>query len=170
MGLRGGIGSFQDSPIGVFCRVLNDAQWANQVAKMTSLKPHAAASLGHGEDNLKGGIRRVEYLDVVERDRVQIEVLLRSDDAADIRDALLSAAYFDPDWEWVQSQCLIFSRHHDKNVRWISAICFGHLARIHRQLDLEVVLEWLVEMKSDPLVASAANDALDDIKFYMKFQ
>jgi len=35
---------------------------------------------------------------------------------------------------------------------------------------LEVVLEWLVEMKSDPLVASAANDALDDIKFYMKFQ
>jgi len=115
-------------------------------------------------------MRGLEYLKVVERDRLQIEILLRSNEAADIRDALLSAAYYDPDWQWVQNQCLKFSRHHDKNVRWIAATCFGHLARIHRQLDLEVVLKRLVEMKSDPLVSSAANDALDDIKFFMKFQ
>jgi hypothetical protein len=112
----------------------------------------------------------LEYLAVVERDRVQIENLLRGDDADGIRDALLSAAYYDPDWRWVQGQCVIFSRHEDRNIRWVSAICFSHIARIHRQLDLEIVLERLVEMRSDPLVASAANDALDDIKFFMKFQ
>jgi hypothetical protein len=55
-------------------------------------------------------------------------------------------------------------------VRWVAAICFGHLARIHRQLDLELVLQRLVEMRSDPLVSTAADDALEDIKFFLKFQ
>ncbi len=65
---------------------------------------------------------------------------------------------------------MAFSRHEDQNVRSVSATCFGHLARIHRQLDLEMVLQRLVEMRSDPPVASAAEDALEDIKFFLKFQ
>ena len=94
----------------------------------------------------------MQYKAVVERSRSEIETLLRSSDATDIADALLSAAYYDPDWQWVQAQCMSFSRHHDKNVRWVSALCFGHLARIHRQMDLEPVLQRLVELKSDPRV------------------
>jgi hypothetical protein len=46
----------------------------------------------------------------------------------------------------------------------------GHLARIHRQLDLELVLQRLAELKADPLVKAGAEDALDDIRFYLKFQ
>lgn len=112
----------------------------------------------------------MQYKEVVERNRSEVETLLRGGDGTEIADALLSAAYYDPDWKWVQGQCLTFSRHEDRNVRWVAAICFGHLARIHRQLDLELVLKRLVEMRSDPLVASAANDALDDIRFFLKFQ
>ena len=112
----------------------------------------------------------MQYKAVVERSRSDIEMLLRSGDSTDVVDALLSAAYYDPDWRWVQGQCLSFSRHEDQNVRWVSATCFGHLARIHRQLDLELVLQRLVEMKSDPLVAAAAEDALEDIRFFLKFQ
>lgn len=97
-------------------------------------------------------------------------MLLRSEDTTDITDALLSAAYYDPDRQWVQCQCLTLSRHRDHNVRWVAATCLGHLARIHRQLDLETVLQRLVEMKADPLVSAAAQDALDDIKFFLKFQ
>jgi hypothetical protein len=107
---------------------------------------------------------------VVKRSRSEIEILLRSGDGTEIADALLSAAYYDPDWKWVQGQCMFLSRNEDQNVRWVSATCFGHLARVHRQLDLEVVLQRLVEMRSDPSVAAAAEDALDDIKFFLKFQ
>lgn len=63
-----------------------------------------------------------------------------------------------------------FSHHPDSRVRRIAATCFGHLARIHHQLDLEAVLQRLTELKDDPLVKSSAEDALDDIRFYMKFQ
>jgi hypothetical protein len=112
----------------------------------------------------------VKYKAVMERSRSEIEILLRSSDGSEIVDALLSAAYYDSDWKWVQEQCLNFSHHENQNVRWISATCFGHLARIHRQLDLELVLQRLVEMRSDPLVSAAAEDALDDIKFFLNFQ
>jgi hypothetical protein len=112
----------------------------------------------------------MQYKAVVERSRPEIESLLRSCDGTEIADALLSASYYDPDWRWVQGQCLAFSRHEDQNVRSVAAICFGHLARIHRQLDLELVLQRLVEMRSDRVVAPAATDALEDIKFFLTFQ
>jgi hypothetical protein len=48
----------------------------------------------------------VKYEAVVERDRAEIEILLRSSDKGDIERALLSAAYYDPEWRWVQTQCL----------------------------------------------------------------
>jgi hypothetical protein len=112
----------------------------------------------------------LQYKAVIERSRSEIETLLRSSEGTEIADALLSAAYYDPDWKWVQDQCMTFSRHQDKNVRCVSAVCFGHLARIHRQLDLEPVLQRLVEMKSDPPATSAANDAIEDIKLFLRFQ
>jgi hypothetical protein len=99
-----------------------------------------------------------------------LELLLGSDDEQDVQDALLSAAYYDSDWRWVQGKCLAASRHPDSRVRWVAATCFGHLARIHHQLDLEVVLQRLTELKDDPPVKPSAQDALDDIRFYMKFQ
>ena len=112
----------------------------------------------------------MQYKAVTERSRSEIETLLRTGDGSEIADALLSAAYYDSDRKWVQGQCLTFSRHEDQNVRAVSATCFGHLARIHRHLDLELVLRRLVEMRSDPLVAAAAEDALEDIKCFLKFQ
>lgn len=112
----------------------------------------------------------MEYQAVVERDRGEIEILLRSNDRQNIQAALLSAAYYDPEWRWVQSQCLAFTRSSDHNVRWVAATCLGHLARIHRQLDLELVLNRLVEMRADPLVKAGVEDALEDIRFFLKFQ
>ena len=112
----------------------------------------------------------MDYKAVVERSRGEIETMLRSGERTEIADSLLSAAYYDPDWRWVQGQCLAFSSHEDPNVRWIAATCLGHLARIHPQLDLKLVLQRLVDMKADPLVAQAAYDALDDIRYFLKFQ
>lgn len=88
----------------------------------------------------------------------------------DVSDALLSATYYDPDWRWVQERCLEFLDHNDRGVRALSATCLGHLARIHKKLDLELVLPHLAALKNDPQIGSFVQDALDDIKFYLKFQ
>jgi hypothetical protein len=110
------------------------------------------------------------YHEIMERSREEIEVLFRTGYTSNIEDGLLSAAYYDPDWRWVQSQCLAFSRHSDHDVRSVAAVCLGHLARIHRQLDVELVLPRLAEMKSDPQVAARVEDAMEDIKFFLRFQ
>lgn len=112
----------------------------------------------------------MKYREVVQRDRAEIERLLRSTDKTDILDALLSAAYCDSDWRWVQNQCLTFLSHQDRNVRCLAATCLGHVARIHRKLDLDVVLARLAQLKVDPSIGSSVQDALDDIRFFLKFQ
>jgi hypothetical protein len=63
----------------------------------------------------------MQYREVSKRDRQEIELLLRRKDSTEPMDALLSAAYYDPDWQWVQSQCLSFPSHEDRNVRALSA-------------------------------------------------
>ena len=110
------------------------------------------------------------YHEVLKRDRKEIELLLSVGRKSDIQDALLSAAYYDLEWRWVQGQCLNYLSHSDPDIRYIAATCLGHVARIHRELDIELVLPRLHELRADPLIASGVNDALDDIKFFLKFQ
>jgi hypothetical protein len=112
----------------------------------------------------------MEYREVLQRDRAEIESLLQSSESIRVKDALLSAAYYDPDWRWAQNQCLVFLGHDDFGIRSLAAICLGHIARVHRKLDLELVLPRLVELKNDPLIGNSVQDALDDIKFFLKFQ
>jgi hypothetical protein len=112
----------------------------------------------------------MQYKPVVERERSEIEILLRSGEITDVLDALLSAAYYDPDWQWAQNQCLNFLGHEDRSVRRLSATCLGHIARIHKKLDLDIVLARLAPLKTDPLIGDSVQDALDDIKFFLKFQ
>jgi hypothetical protein len=85
-------------------------------------------------------------------------------------DALLSAAYYEPDWRWAQNLCLDFLSHDDRALRGLAATCLGHVARIHRQLDVDVVLSRLATLKTDPFIGGSVQDALDDIRFYLKFQ
>ena len=87
-----------------------------------------------------------------------------------IIDALLSAAYYDPDWRWVQGLCLRFLDHPATDVRWNAANGLGHIARIHRNLDLELVLPKLLALKEDPSIASSVEDALDDIRHFLRVQ
>jgi hypothetical protein len=112
----------------------------------------------------------MQYREVQERDRDEIELLLRSPEKMDRLAALLSATYYDPDWRWVQSRCLDFLSHADYEERRLAATCLGHLARIHKQLDIELVLSRLAPLKNDSLVGNSVQDALDDIRFFLKFQ
>jgi len=108
------------------------------------------------------------YYEIFPIDRRELEKLLESGNENAIVEALLSAAYYDPDWRWVQGQCLRFLDHADRNVRWNAATCLGHVARIHRNLDLELVLPRLLVLKGDASIAPSVEEALADIRFFLR--
>jgi len=84
-------------------------------------------------------------------------------------DGLLSLALYADDWKFAQDICTKYSRHKDENVRGIAILCFGHIARLHRKLDLDMVLPIIKEATNDqsPFVRGHAESALDDIEIFI---
>jgi hypothetical protein len=108
------------------------------------------------------------YVEPQPIERAAAEAAFKSPDAAVVCRALVGVAYHDPDWKWVQSRCLELLFHVNPDVRGLAATCLGHVARIHRRLDAAAVKAALAEARKDPLVAGYVDDALDDIKAYIK--
>lgn len=93
----------------------------------------------------------------------------RSGDSAEISRTLVTLALSDPDWRKVEAYCLDFLDHPDAGIRMVAATCIGHLARIHQQLDLDLVLPALYRHQSDPgkYVAGNVDNALSAIERFM---
>lgn len=117
-------------------------------------------------DELWGEIMR--YHDVLPITRAEAQAAFQSNDAARVCDALVRVVFHDPDWKWVQETCLRFAKVDNPDVRGLAATCFGHLARIHGVLDAKIVVPVLREMLGDSAVAGRAEDALDDIRMFLK--
>jgi len=98
--------------------------------------------------------------------REEAESAFASGDSEEIAFALVNVAFHDPDWRWVQEKCLGLAQNDIAAVRQIAVTCLGHVARIHRELDLERVLPVLNKLSRDSEVH--VEDALDDIRMFMK--
>jgi hypothetical protein len=109
----------------------------------------------------------MQYREITPVDRHEAEAIFDQDDLDIIRLTLLRVAYHEPDYVWAQDCCLRFCNHQDSQVRSVAALCLGHIARIHRQLDLNKVMPVLRRLLTDELTAGRAEDALDDIKRYI---
>ena len=113
----------------------------------------------------------MRYHEIFPLSRSELEKLLDSGNETAMIDALLSAAYYDPDWQWVESVCLRFLSHSDRGVRSNAVTCLGHIARIHKALDVEVVLPKLNSLKiDDPSIGHLVDDAIEGIRFFLRFQ
>ena len=113
----------------------------------------------------------MNYHEIFPLSRSELEKLIESGNETAITDALLSAAYYDSDWRWVQELCLRFMHHADRGIRSNAVICLGHVARIHKTLDVDVVLPQLAALKAeDPAIAPWVEDAVEDIRFFLGFQ
>jgi hypothetical protein len=88
-----------------------------------------------------------------------LEHLLRSDDLAVLREALVSAALFEADLRWVEERSLELRSHRDPSVRCVAATCLGRLARIHGDVDVARVLPRLHALQQDPETAGSAETA-----------
>ncbi len=89
-----------------------------------------------------------------------------SGEAKRICDMLVSAAFYESDWRWVQDKCLDFLNFNDPNIRGLAATCLGHVARIHHQLDKEKVISSLRKHLKDHAISGQIEDALDDIEIF----
>ena len=109
-----------------------------------------------------------KYRPAQQRSREQMEAMLKSGQSEQIIDALLSAVYYDPDWRWVELQCLQSLTHADVGVRRNAATCLGLLAVFHQKLDVELVVAALKKAGEDEEVRPSVEDSLSDIEHYMK--
>lgn len=90
-----------------------------------------------------------------------------SGESEQICKALVSVAFHENDWRWVQEKCLEFLASDDADISGLAATCLGHIARIHRSLDKERVMTALTQRLGDSRIAGRIEDALDDIMCFL---
>ncbi|WP_127166757.1 hypothetical protein [Xanthomonas euvesicatoria] len=88
-------------------------------------------------------------------------------DPAVICKELVSAAFNDQDWKWVQEKCLIFLNDKNSDIRGVAATCLGHIARIHRKIEKDKVIGALRSRLHDPVISGRVEDALNDIEMFL---
>lgn len=99
--------------------------------------------------------------------REDAEMAFSSGVSERICDALVRVTFNESDWQWVQEKCLYFISSSYPEVRGIAVTCLGHLARIHRKLDLKKVLPLLKNLRNDAEVSGRVEDAFDDIETFV---
>jgi hypothetical protein len=103
------------------------------------------------------------YHEVTPIERSEAEAIFASASTARICDALVRSTYFDPDWRWVEMQCLHLLERNEAALKKIAMTCLGNLAEFHRCIDHELVVPRLQEMLKIPEFEGGATVALEDI-------
>lgn len=98
---------------------------------------------------------RLKYEEIPEWTRDAVEQALRDDDPDALLRAVVAVAMHDADWRYAQNLCIRLSSHPHFNVRGNAVLGFGHIARVHRQLDQVVV---------QPIIKAALRDANDYVR------
>jgi hypothetical protein len=110
----------------------------------------------------------MQYEEIDSMSRSDAMAALGSADPRDICEALVRLAFHDPDLRWVQSLCIELTGHSIVEVQSTAILCLGHLARIHKALDLEKVVPLLIELSKNPLLSSRVDDVMDDIEIFLE--
>ena len=108
-------------------------------------------------------------LDIRLRSRKEIIALLSSGSRNEIRDALISASYWDKDWKWALQQLWKFAEHGDDLVLWAVATGVGFIAAFNGEIDEHEAQSILTRLKANanPAVAAAAEEAEADIEHFV---
>ena len=107
------------------------------------------------------------YKEPVPISRAEAQLAFSSGKPQKICDALVRVTFNEPDWRWVQDECLRFIDNPNPDVRGLAVTCIGHIARIHGHLDTERVIERLKRIGKDDEIYGRVEDALDDIKTFI---
>ena len=103
------------------------------------------------------------------RGREEILAALSSGSPNEIRDALISACYWDKDWKWALQQVRKFAEHCDDLVLWAVATGVGFIAAFNGEIDEHEAQSILTRLKANAnsAVAGAAEEAEADIEHFV---
>ena len=112
----------------------------------------------------------MQYREIQERGRLEVERLIAEDRFEELRNAVIDVAMAAEDYKWAEDVCIRLSQHSDPVVRGNAVLGFGHLARRFGSLELDVVLPIAKRAlnDSDAYVQGHADSALDDIQMFMR--
>ena len=108
--------------------------------------------------------------DIRPRGRNEIIASLSSGSLNEIRDALISACYWDKDWKWALQQLRKFADHCDDAVLWAVATGVGFIAAFNGEIDeyeAQCILNRL-KANANSAVAAAAEEAEADIEHFVR--
>ena len=83
---------------------------------------------------------------------------------------MLGLSLYGENVDFIQEILVEYSNNIDENIRGVAILGFGHIARIHRKMDKELVLPIVKKGLKDSsnFVRGHAENALDDINFFVK--
>jgi hypothetical protein len=103
------------------------------------------------------------------RSKEEITASLSRGSPNEIRDALISACYWDKDWKWSLQQLRNFVGHYDDLVLWAVATGVGFIAAFNGEIDEQEAQSILTRLKANAnsAVAAAAEEAEADIEHFV---
>jgi hypothetical protein len=112
-------------------------------------------------------VNKLNYAPVQRLTREEILTSLSSGGSQEIRDALISAAYWDDDWRWAQRQLMQFADHDDDLVLWAVVAGLGFIAAFHGEIDEEIVLPVLNRLKKRAALESDVEETQAEIDHFV---
>ena len=100
-----------------------------------------------------------------------VEQAIRADDIEALLRAVIGVSMHDDDWRYAQDLCVRLSSHPHFNVRGNAVLGFGHIARVHRQLErslVQPIIQAALRDESD-YIRGQADSAMDDTAFFLKW-
>jgi len=84
-----------------------------------------------------------------------------------ICDAIVRAAHFINDYDWLLQQYKLLLEYQDLEVRGVTVTCIGHLARLNEHARKDELLGILEPLMSDNDLAGKVEDAIDDVNTFL---
>ncbi|HFA3219164.1 TPA: hypothetical protein WLR35_002004 [Neisseria gonorrhoeae] len=103
-------------------------------------------------------------------DKEQVEKMIYSENKDCVIDGMLGMTFSSEEDEipWISEKLTELSKHKDLDIARLSLTCFGHLARMHENIgDCDKVIALLCSKQGNPDFQGFAEDALDDISFFI---
>jgi hypothetical protein len=116
---------------------------------------------------VKINMEKAKYYDPQKRPRAELETMLASSEDDVVCDALLDAAYFEEDWRWVQQECLGRLASRRRSIRCGALYGLQLLGFVRKEIEPDVVIPAILELRSDPEIAALADEVIADI--YQRF-
>lgn len=110
-----------------------------------------------------------KYEEIGPWSREAVEKALEDNDPEHLRYMVVAVSMHELDWEYAQAICIRLSSHPHFNVRGNAVLGFGHISRVHGQLDRERVQPIIKAALLDEseYVRGHANDAIDDTQHFL---